>query len=312
MGGRERLSCAPFAMTIPLGELAALGTAACWTMSSLAFSAAGRRLGSLSLNLVRLVIAFAYITLYCGLVRGHFLPLDAAPSAWAWLFASGLVGFVAGDLCLFRALVLIGPRLSMLVMALSPPMTAALGLVFLGERISPLGLAGMVVTTAGVAWVVSERKEESASAERSPDFGKGVLLALGGAAGQAGGLILSKVGMGSYDPFAATQIRIIAGIVGFSAIFTAVGWWGKTARGLSDRAGVSFAALGAFAGPFVGVSLSLLAIQHTETGIAATIMSTVPVLIIPVVVLVHKERVSARAALGAAVAVGGVALLWLR
>lgn len=299
-------------MSIPLGELAALGTAACWTMSSLAFSAAGRRLGSLSLNLVRLVIAFAYITLYCGLARGHFLPFDAEPRAWAWLFASGLVGFVVGDLCLFRALVLIGPRLSMLVMALSPPMTTLLGLAFLNERISALGLAGMGVTTAGVAWVVSERKEGEASASRSPDFMKGVLLALGGAAGQAGGLILSKIGMRSYDPFAATQIRIFAGIVGFSIIFTAVGWWAKTARGLSDRRGVSFAALGAFAGPFVGVSLSLLAIQHTETGVAATIMSTVPVLIIPVVVFLHKERVSARAALGAAVAVGGVAMLWLR
>jgi drug/metabolite transporter (DMT)-like permease len=176
-----------------------------------------------------------------------------------------------------------------------------------------MGGLGMAVTLGGVAWVVLERQSEHEAKKTTPnEFAKGITLAFLGAVGQSVGLVLSKLGMKSYDPFAATQIRIIAGMLGFSAIFFAVGWWGRTFEALRDRKGVTYAALGAFAGPFVGVSLSLLAIQHTETGVAATIMATVPVLIIPAVVLLHRERVTARAALGAVVAVAGVSLLWLR
>ncbi|MDC3954633.1 DMT family transporter [Polyangium jinanense] len=301
-------------MSIPLGEIAALGTALCWTASSLAFAAAGRRMGSLSLNLVRLVLAFVFLGLYNFARRGLPLPLDASAEAWGWLFVSGLVGFVFGDMCLFRAFLLIGPRVAMLVMSLAPPMAAVLGWLVLGERISSLGIAGMIVTLVGVAIVVRERTDLTNTAGTGPkgESGKGVLLALGGATGQAVGLVLSKIGMKTYDPFAATQIRIIAGIVGFSFLFTFIQWWGRAAVAVRDRTALGFAALGAIAGPFVGVSLSLLSIQHTETGVAATIMATTPVLLIPAVILVHKEYVSLRAILGALVAVSGVALLCIR
>ena len=320
-------------MPIPLGELAAVGTACCWTVSSLAFSAAGRRMGSLSLNLVRLVIAFLLVTTYCTIRRGTPLPLDASPRTWFWLLTSGLVGYVLGDLCLFRAFVLIGPRLSMLIMALAPPITAVLGFFLLNERISSLGIIGMAITIAGVAWVVRERPvstfgasgglrppapqtpdpTNSAAASISKrDLQQGILLGLGGAFGQALGLVLSKIGMGNYDPVASGQIRIIAGMLGFSAIFTAVGWWRKTREGIRDKTAVGYATLGALVGPVLGVSLSLVAVQLTETGVAATIMSTTPVLIIPVVILSGQERVSTRAGIGAVLAVAGVALLWVR
>jgi len=302
-------------MPLPLGELAAVGTACCWTVSSLAFSAAGRRMGSLSLNLVRLVIAFLLVTIYCGVRRGMLLPLDAPPRTWFWLLASGFIGYVLGDLCLFRAFVLIGARLSMLIMALAPPITAVLGFFLLNERISPLGIAGMVITIAGVTWVVRERPDPTASNSTplaSRDLRQGILLGFGGAIGQALGMILSKIGMGNYDPVASGQIRVIAGILGFSILFTAVGWWGKTREGIRDKTAVGYASLGALAGPVMGVSLSLVAVQLTETGVAATIMSTTPVLIIPVVILSGHERVSMRAGLGALLAVAGVALLWVR
>lgn len=300
-------------MATPVGELAALGTAACWTASSLAFAAAAQRLGSLALNLIRLVIAFGFLTLTCWIRRGLALPVDATPEAWGWLSVSGLVGFVVGDLCLFRALVLIGPRLSMLIMSLAPPVAAALGWAWLGESLNAADLAGMAVTLAGVAWVVIERQPAQAGDEppRRPSL-PGVGMAVVGAIGQGLGLVISKVGMGGDDPVAATQIRVLAGIAGYALIFTAIGWWGRFIAALPDRRGLALAALGSFCGPFLGVSLSLLAVQRTHTGVAATLMSITPVLIIPAVMALHRERVSARAALGAAVAVAGVALLWLR
>lgn len=302
-------------MSIPLGELAALGTAVCWTASSLAFTAAARRVGALALNPIRLIFALAFLTPFCWIRRGTPLPLDAGADVWSWLTVSGLVGFVVGDLALFRAFVLVGPRTAMLVMSLVPPIAALLGWLWLGERLGLADLAGMAVTLGGVAWVVMERQPQQQGEGAAPvprTTGEGFGLALLGALGQAVGLVLSKLGMQGYDPFASTQIRILAALAGYAVIFAAIRAWGRVFTALKDRPGMAYAAAGAVAGPFLGVSLSLLAVQHTQTGVAATIMSTTPVLIIPAVLVLRLERVSPRAALGAAVAVGGVALLWLR
>ncbi|WP_437929434.1 DMT family transporter [Sorangium sp. So ce291] len=296
--------------SIPSGELAALGAATCWTASSLAFTAAGRRIGALSLNLIRLALGFALLTALCWIRRGLPLPTDAAPSAWGWLLLSGVVGFVFGDLCLFKAFILVGARVSMLVMALAPPIAAVLAWLWLDEGLGAVGVAGMALTLGGIAWVVLERNDGEGGRRRADP--SGVALAFCGAVGQAVGLVLSKLGMKDYDPFAASQIRVIAGVAGFVIIISAVKWWGRVLDGLRDRTGMRLSATGAVLGPFLGVGFSLVAIQRTQTGVAATLMSTSPVLIIPAVILIHREAVSRRAILGALVAVAGVAVLWMR
>jgi len=298
-------------VSIPfLGELAALGTAVCWTATSLAFQSAGRRVGSLAVNLIRLTLALVLLSAWGLVVHGRALPTDAGPHQWLWLSVSGLVGFTLGDLCLFRALVVIGARLSMLLQALVPPMTALLGWLVLGESLTGEDLLAMTLTVAGVAWVVAERAPDSVGAARrvSPT---GVLLAAGGAAGQAIGLVLSKHGMQGYDPFAATQIRVIAGTAGFVVLFQAIRWWPHLPPALRDRRAMIAMTIGAVFGPFLGVSLSLFAVRHALAGVAATIMALVPVLILVPTVLVYRERVSARAVIGSAIAVGGSALLFL-
>ena len=291
------------------GEVAALATAMCWTVTSMAFESAGRRIGSLAVNLIRLVMAMGLLALYTWITRGRPLPTDASAHTWCWLSLSGVVGFTIGDLCLFRAFVVLGARLSMLLMSLVPPMTAIMGLAILDERLEAIDWAAMAVTVAGVTWVVAERGQPTPQPEASP-WATGVLLGVLGAAGQAIGLVLSKHGMRGYDPFAATHIRIIAGIVSFAIVFSIIGWWPVVFRALRNRAAMAWTTLGAIFGPFLGVSLSLLAVAHTETGVAATIMALVPVLIIPPAVFIRKERVSLRAVLGSILAVGGVGLLF--
>ena len=311
------------------GEIAALGTAACWVATALAFEAAGRRIGSLTVNLLRLAMAVVLLALWGWAVRGLAWPSDASPHAWRWLTLSGLVGFTFGDLCLFRAFVVLGSRLSTLMMSLAPPAAALLGWLVLGESLAPLDLAGMALTVGGVAWAVAERQrvrpaatpaEASAAgagaAGAAPplDPGRrrfeGVLLGLGGAVGQGGGLVLSKLGMGGYDPFAATQVRVLAGLAGYLVLFTLLGRWRRVGAALHQRAALGFTAVGAFFGPFLGVSLSLLAVQRIETGVAASLMATTPVLILPVVALTGRERIGPGGVLGALVAVAGVVLLF--
>ena len=292
------------------GELAALATAACWTVSALAFTAAAHRLGSLVLNVIRLGMACGLFVILGLTVRGYAFPTDATAHNWFWLGLSGLVGFTMGDLCLFRAFVLIGPRLAMLVMSVVPILTTLMGWLLLGEYMGLVSVLGMVLTVGGVGWAVMERRPTEANG-RAGLSALGVMLALGAATGQAVGLILSKHGMQGYDAFASTQIRATAGLAGFIFILSVVKAWPRFFAAFRNSGGLGFSALGAVFGPFLGVSLAMAAVKYTQAGIAATIMAIMPVLIIPFVILIYRERVSPRAVFGAVLAVAGVALLFL-
>jgi drug/metabolite transporter (DMT)-like permease len=166
----------------------------------------------------------------------------------------------------------------------------------------------MAITVAGIVWVVLERRPDAVEGSGAPAL-RGILLGIGGAVGQAVGLVLSKLGMAGYDAFAATQIRVLAGIVGFAAIFTVTGLWPRFAQALRNPEAMRRTAFGGVFGPFLGVSLSLVAVQHTEAGVAATLMALTPVLILPLAAAMRRERVSVRAAGGALVAVAGTAVL---
>ncbi len=292
-----------------IGELTALGTAFCWTITSIAFESAGKKIGSLSVNIIRLVMAFFIIGIFSYFRKGLFVASDASNEAWLWLSVSGLVGFVIGDLLLFQAFVVIGARLSMLIMALSPPMAAILGWFIIGEEITTIFILGMMITIAGIALVILNKDKSDQNIKIQYSL-KGILLATGGAFGQALGLVLSKVGMKDYDPFLSTQIRIIAGIVGFSIIIALSKKWPTVIRSLSNKSAMLHLSVGAFFGPFLGVSLSLLAIQYTTTGVASTIMSIVPVLIIIPSVLIFKEKVQTKEVIGAIIAVFGVIIFF--
>jgi drug/metabolite transporter (DMT)-like permease len=290
------------------GEIAAALTAACWACTAIAFEAAGLRIGSLAVNFLRLVIGLALLCAYGWILRGEPLPLDAPPQAWGWLTASSLAGLVIGDICLFRAFMVLGPRLSSLIMSTTPVFTALLGWAGLGETMTWTDIAGMTAVSIGIAWAVTARASAGRRPAPDPTLG-GIALAFGGAIGQAAGLVLSKHGMGQYDAFAATQIRVIAALACFVVLFTALRWWPRVVAGVRDRLGLIYTALGAVFGPFLGVSLSLYAVQHANAGVAASIMATTPILIIPIVII-RGERVPWGGIVGALVTVAGVVALF--
>lgn len=290
------------------GEITAALTAGCWACTAIAFEAAGLRIGSMAVNFWRLVIGLALLSVYGWIARGQPLPLDATPQAWGWLSASSVAGLVIGDMCLFRAFVVLGPRLSSLIMSTAPVFTALFGWKFLGETMTWTHVGGMTAVTIGIAWAVTSRPRPGGRAVAAPSA-KGVALAFGGSIGQASGLVLSKYGMADYDAFAATQIRVIAAIACFVVLLFVVRRYRQVFAGLRDRLGVWYTSVGAVFGPFLGVSLSLYAVQHTTAGTAASIMATTPIVILPMV-MIRGERVPLGGILGAVLTVGGVILLF--
>lgn len=279
----------------------------CWSATGLFFAEAARRIGALRVNLLRLPLALGLLSLALAATGASFASLDGT-RIW-YLAASGIVGLVIGDLALFEAMRRIGPRLAFLIMSLAPISASVAGLLLLGERPGRLALLGIAITLAGVTWVVGEPRSGQPHGSHG---GIGAVLAVVAAACQGVGLVLAKLGMaGEVPPLAATWVRMGTATVVIWALTAVAG----RARGL-DVAGATRRAWlpvvgGAFFGPFLGVWLSLVAARFTEVGIAATIMATTPVLVIPVLMVLERYRPTVRALVGTAVTVAGVALLFL-
>lgn len=291
------------------GELAAVAVAFFWTITALSFEVATKRIGSLAVNITRLVFAMVFLSIFMWIYRGLPFPTDASPHAWLWLSLSGLVGFVFGDYFLFHSYRLISSRIAMLIMTFVPPVTAFLGWIVLGEMMTTQHLIGMTLTVSGIALTIFSKPNGQKIQLKYPM--KGLLYAFFGVLGQAGGLVLSKYGMMDYSPFASTQIRIIAGAVGFGLIIAFTGKTMLVVNALKNKTALAGITVGSFFGPFLGVSFSLLAIQNTSTGIASTIMALVPILIIPPAAIFFKQRVTLLDYIGAVISVGGVVMFFV-
>jgi drug/metabolite transporter (DMT)-like permease len=290
------------------GEIAALGTAFCWAFTGIFFAEAARRIGALRVNLLRLPIA---LVLLSGAVLATGTSLAAlTPTRAGLLAASGLVGLTVGDLALFAALVRIGPRLITLLMALAPVFATLAAAVGLRELPGALELTGMAITLAGVAWVVLERRDGQA---HPLDHRGALALGVLAAVCQGVGLVLAKAGMaGEVPPLAATWVRMGVATAGMWLLALAAGRTRGLEIAASARRALAPVLGGAVSGPFVGVWMSLVAARYTDVGVAATLMATTPVLIIPLVMRTEGYRPTARAVVGALVAIAGVALLFVR
>ncbi|NMB37467.1 MAG: DMT family transporter [Bacteroidales bacterium] len=305
------------------GELISLVVAISWTATALFAEIGTKRIGSLQLNIIRMVLSLLMLGVTLWIVTGVPWPSFADGKTWFWLLLSGLIGYVFGDWCLFNSYLVIGARFGQLFMTLAPPVAAITGWALLGETISWKGLLGMVVTLSGIAMSILSRGQGHKMAVKLPI--KGVLLGIGAGVGQGVGLVLSKVGMGHYHaaipegattvstmvPFASTFIRAAIGAVGFILILLVRKEVPIMINSLKDRRGMLYATLVTITGPFIGVSLSLMAVQYTNAGIASTIMALTPVLIILPSYLIFKQKVKVIEVVGAFISIAGVSLFFL-
>jgi drug/metabolite transporter (DMT)-like permease len=294
------------------GEFAALGTAACWATGSNLFAAAGRRMGSLILNRLRITVAVGFLGLALWITHGSPWPTWATPAQVGILAASGLLGFVWGDANYFKALVILGPGRAALIGSLAPLFTAVLAWPVLRELPGPLALVGMALTLGGIFWVLYDR-ERIGPTHVEGSAAAGVLAGVLGAVGQAAGYVLSKLALrGGLDALSATVVRVSAAAVAVWVIAALTGQVARSLAALRDRRASAFMVGGAFFGPFLGVTLSLLALQYIEAGVAASITAIYPVLTLLIASRFHGEKLTLRALGGTLVAVAGVIVLFLR
>lgn len=294
-----------------IGEFAGLATSFFFAITAMIFTSAGRRVGSQVTNRTRLVFALIYLLLLNSILFREPLPLSAESSRWIWLSLSGVIGLSLGDAFFFQSLVSVGPRLGSLLLSLAPIFGSIIAWVFFGETLTSLQITGIVLALAGIGWVVMSHEEPPDTPHGHTR--RGVLFGILAGLGQATGLVLSKQGMfGEFSPFQANVIRMLAAVT-FTWLLTAFeGKAGATIATLrANRQVIGLIALGALMGPLLGVSASLLAVQHAEIGVASTLMALPPVIVLPISYFVFKEKIGWQAIAGTVLAIAGVAVLFL-
>ena len=275
-----------------LGELISIGVAFSWTATALLSEFGSKRLGNLTLNVLRMALALVFSLVLFLVVTGNPLPTGVSTEAAGWMLLSGLVGYVIGDFCLFQCYIIIGSRYGQLFMTLAPLSAALMAWVTLGQQMTTMSIVAMLVTLFGISISVLGRGEHHKVSLKLPL--NGVLYAIGAAVCQGVGLVLSKIGMDYYDvaalaemdipewlvPFSANFYRCIAGIIGFTLLLYYRNGMAPLREAMHDRKGLTVATATTIFGPFVGVGFSLMAVQYTAAGIASTLMAMTPIIIL--------------------------------
>lgn len=295
-----------------LGEFAALLTAIFWSATSMIFTSATRRLGAaMQINIDRMIIACIMLVFTIPFIGAS---LDLNFGQFGYLALSGIVGLVFGDSFLFKAFQTIGARISMLLLSLAPAIASLLAYIFMGEGLSLWGIIGMFITIFGIAIVTFERKEQE-NGEKHKLNKLGILYGFFGALGQGVGLVLAKMAFtyGDVNGFSASLIRLASSVVIIVPLAILTKRYKNPLKAYAlDKKAFGLTTAGAVFGPYLGISLSMIAVAHAKMGIASTIMATPPVIMLPAVALIYKEKLSPISIIGAFIAVGGVAILFLK
>lgn len=293
-----------------LGQVFALLTAACWAQNAVFFSLAGKRVSSRTTTHIRLWIALPLIMITHLIFFGSLFPVNADLYGYIFLSISGIIGFFIADLLIFESFILIGPRDTMLIMTLTPIFSSIFSWLILSEVLKIIHIFAIIITIIGIGWVISEETENKKEKKKNKTIG--ILIALGGAIGQAIGLVFSKLGM-NYDlhPISANTIRIAAGFIGLVLYTYFKNELKNDFIKMKDKKALFFIAFASFVGPILGVVFSLYAVRIAPVGIVSTLMQTSPILLLPVDHFYFKQKVTFRAIIGTVIAIAGASMFFI-
>lgn len=292
-----------------IGVIAALSAAFLWAASSTVYSLLGLKIPPLKLNLYKGLIAIALILI--TLVITNNLEWAVEFSTLSWLIISGVIGIGLGDTAYFLALKHNGPRKTLLLETLSPPLAGGLAWLYLGETLTIRAWAGIVLTILGVCWVISEKTQDSYNTHQKPKLG--IMWGILAAISQATAAVISRYALveSGIAPLNSTLIRLIGGtmiIVPLLLLFSPPRVNIKPETTTNQGKTFLILVATAFASTYLGIWLQQTALKYTPTGIATTLLATSPLFILPIA-KIRGEKISFRAILGVIIALVGIANL---
>lgn len=290
------------------GEFFALFTAISWTFSSLTFGKISKEYDTQVANFLRVTIGTIMVGFVCLFGSRHlFLPTDVTWENLKIISLSGFIGMFLGDLFLFKAYNMIGARVTMLIMALSPIIVSIIDFLFLGVTLYPIQIFAILITCLGIILVIFKTEDKKISLGFSV---KGLLYAFLATLGQSLGVILTKLGSTTYDSLATSQIRLGVAIFFFGAVVLYEGKARETIKMITSKRALSLLLVGTFFSVF-GIAALIEAFKSANASIASTISSTSPIIMIPCSILFYKEKIRKNEIIGAVISVVGLSIFFL-
>jgi len=281
-----------------IGIMAALGSAASWSVGALLFSRLGESLSSFAMTLVKGLVSIFLLGLFTLLMGGVS---DIGGKAYLYLIVSGLLGIALSDTFFFSALKELGPRAIVLLTTIGQVFTVLLAVIWLGESLPLYGWIGITLIVAGITLGMLP-----GSSGQGQSTLKGIAFGLISMLSMSVSVILSKKGLEGTSTLYATLIRMLAGTAGmlFTGIVTMrLKSWiipFKDSR-LIWRFFMAVCVI-----TFGGFWLTMVAFKYTSVAIANSLISTEPLFILPLSVIFLKEKLTAWALTGAVIATAGV------
>lgn len=290
------------------GEFFALFTAISWTFSSLTFGKISKEYDTQVANFLRVTIGTIMVGFVCLFGSRHlFLPTDVTWENLKIISLSGFIGMFLGDLFLFKAYNMIGARVTMLIMALSPIIVSIIDFLFLGVTLYPIQIFAILITCLGIILVIFKTEDKKISLGFSV---KGLLYAFLATLGQSLGVILTKLGSTTYDSLATSQIRLGVAIFFFGAVVLYERKARETIKMITSKKALSLLLIGTFFSVF-GIAALIEAFKSANASIASTISSTSPIIMIPCSILFYKEKIRKNEIIGAIISVVGLSIFFL-
>lgn len=301
------------------GLIAATVAAMFWAVSVVLYRRLGRVMPPVKLNITKGLIAVVILSVVLA-VDWFWLgnqPWSMSRAKLGLMALSGVIGIGLGDTLFFAGLNRMGARRMLLLFTINPVITVLIAWALMHEPLSSLQILGIALTCGGVAWVIAERNTAKSDGHVDP---LGVIYGIGAATCQASGYLLSRHVLltGDMTPAASAWVRLLAGSLILLA-FLPMDRFLKQSGGQDHHHPAHpskkqarimfFAAL--MLGTVLGIWLMQISAKHADkAGVAATLLSTSPLFVLPIVALLG-EHISRRAILGAFVTIMGVALLFV-
>jgi drug/metabolite transporter (DMT)-like permease len=84
-----------------------------------------------------------------------------------------------------------------------------------------------------------------------------------------------------------------------------------TLRGFADRKAILIVLAGSIVGPVLGIWMLMVALNGIAAGVAVALVSTSPIMMIPITFVAYRDRPTLRGIVGTCVAIGGIfVLMW--
>ncbi len=230
-----------------------------------------------------------------------------------FLVLSGIVGLVLGDTFFFKSLKEVGPRYTMIIMSSNPAFGAVIAYFTFKETISFTGILGMIITLVGICLVVYQQNGNEVTKYKITK--KGIIWGFLSSLCQASGLIFTKSAflMQEIHPLSASFYRVFPSFLILTIFGLATNKINVSSlKSILNRKTFTLILFGSIMGPFIGISLSFVAVTNIQVGIAATIMSLQPIIMLPISKYIQKEKFSTQSIAGAFLAVLGISLLFSR